>query len=169
MSDRDVTFDIIVKAVCAIGGMTRHELMRDTRREEHVRLRFAAWWLASKMTSLSFSTIGRLSNGRDHTSIISGVARCDEIRAGSESYRADTDAMLATLTALERHGLLSLAGEHDPLATARRVLAAPEREAVRVSTYEIIAMASLIATRFGESDDPTPSPVSPSQEIEHAA
>lgn len=170
MSNRHVTFDLIVRAVGAVGGMTRHELMRDTRREEHVRLRFAAWWLASKMTPLSLSAIGRLSNGRDHTSVSSGIARCDEMRAASDAYRVETDTMLATLMALERHGMLALAGELDPLATARRVLASPEREAVRVSTFEIVAMASLITTHFGEADEPPPEPSEPTtQEIDHAA
>jgi hypothetical protein len=174
MSDRHITFDIILRSVCAVSGMSRQEMMRDTRTEPHLRMRFAAWWLASRLTPLSLSAIGRLAGDRDHTSIISGIARCDVWRADDPDYRAQTDAMLATLTALERSGLLALARELDPVGAARRVIAAPEREAVRVSTYEIVAMASLIVGQFGESDEPTPDPFSaanppPIEEIDHAA
>lgn len=166
MSERHVTFDMIVQAVGAVAGVTRHEIMVAGRSgaDERVHLRYACWWLASKMTSLGPSTVGRLSGGRDHTMVIHGLRRAEELRASSESFRLSTDALLGTLQALERAGLLRFAVTIDALATARRVLAAPEREAVRVSTYEIVAMSRLIV----EQADGDPSEPS-TEETAHAA
>ncbi|MCP4561980.1 MAG: hypothetical protein GY873_08595 [Bosea sp.] len=166
MSERHVTFDMIVQAVGAVAGVNRHEIMATRRTtDERAHLRFACWWLADKMTELSLNTLGRLSGGRDHTTVMHGLRRAEELRASSESFRLSTDALLGTLMALERAGLLRFAVTIDPLATARRVLAAPEREAVRVSTYEIVAMSRLIV----EQADGDPSEPFTSQETAHAA
>lgn len=165
MSERNVTFDMIVQAVGAVGGVTRHEIMAPGRTtDERCQLRYACWWLAEKMTGLGPTTIARLSSNRDHATVIIGLRRAEELRVSSENFRLSTDALLGTLKALERAGLLALGATIDPLATARRVLAAPEREAVRVSTYEIVSMARLIV----EQADGDPSEPS-SQENEHAA
>ncbi|SFD72653.1 dnaA protein helix-turn-helix [Bosea sp. CRIB-10] len=164
MSERHVTFDMIVQAVGAVAGVSRHEIMAAGRTtDERAHLRFACWWLADKMTALGLTTIGRLSGDRDHSTIVHGLRRAEELRASSESFRLSTDALLGTLQALERAGLLRFAASIDPLAAARRVLSAPEREAVRVSIYEIVAMSRLIV----EQADGEPS--EPNQETEHAA
>lgn len=164
MSERNVTFDMICRAVCAVSGLTRAEMMAPQRSAAAVRARFTAWWLATKLTTLSQAAMGRMSGDRDHTSVISGVARAEEFRASDPEFRAACDALLATLQALEAEGMLRFAEPIDPFAVARRVLAAPEREAVRVSVFEIIAMSRLIV----EQADGDPSQPS-TQEIDHAA
>lgn len=164
MSERHVTFDMIVQAVGAVAGVSRHEIMASGRTDERAHLRYACWWLASKMMSLSLPALGRLSGDRDHTTVMHGMRRAEELRASSESFRLSTDALLGTLLSLERAGLLRFAVSIDPLATARRVLSAPEREAVRVSTYEIVAMSRLIV----EQADGDPSEPS-TEETVHAA
>ncbi len=157
MIERHVTFDMIVQAVGAVAGVTRHEIMASGRTtDERAHLRYACWWLADKMTELGLTTLGRLSGDRDHSTIVHGLRRAEELRATSESFRLSTDALLGTLMALERAGLLRFAATIDPLATARRVLAAPEREAVRVSTYEIVAMSRLIVEQ-ADGDPSQPS------------
>ena len=165
MSERHVTFDMIVQAVGAVGGVTRHEIMAPGRTtDERCHLRYACWWLAEKMTSLGPTTLGRLSGDRDHHTVITGLRRAQELRASSETFRLSTDALLGTLQALDRAGLLRFAVTIDPLATARRVLSAPEREAVRVSTYEIVAMSRLIVEQAdGDPSQPF------NQETAHAA
>jgi hypothetical protein len=156
MSERHVTFDMICRAVCACSGLTRAELMSEDRRADWARARFSAWWLASKMTTLSMGAIARLSGDRDHTTVLAGVSRAEQLRASAPEFRAATDALLETLRALEQAGMLRLAETIDPVAAARRVLNAPEREAVRVSTFEIIAMSQLIVALHGPTDEPTP-------------
>jgi hypothetical protein len=166
MSERHVTFDMIVQAVGAVSGLSRREIMASGRTADgRAEARYACWWLAERMTELGPRIIGRLSGDRDHSTIITGQRRAEELRASNPEFRASTDALLATLLALEGAGMLRLAEAADPLAAARRVLAAPEREAVRVSTFEIIAMSRLIV----EQADGDPSGPSTSQETEHAA
>lgn len=171
MSERHVTIDAIIQAVCATADCTRFDIMSDRRGEHLSTARYAAYWLAKKLTALSVATIGRVIGQRDHTTILYGLQRAEELRAADPQFRLVTDALLGALTAIERAGVLRLAAVADPLAAARRVLGSPEREAVRVPVFEIVAMARLIVETFGETDAPTPSPLSPAltEEITDAA
>jgi hypothetical protein len=156
MRDRHVTFDAIVNAVGAVVGLGRAEIMAARQFAPGSRARCAIWWLATRMTELGVTTIARLSSDRDHSSVLSGLKTAENLRENDPEFRILTDTVLGTLLALERHGMLRLADAIDPIAAARRVLAAPEREAVRVSAYEIIAMSQLIVELHGPNDDPTP-------------
>lgn len=175
MSERYVPFDTIVHAVAAVGGRSRFEIMSGDRgNSDRTRLRHLAWWLARKLTPLSLEAIGQASRGRDHTTVLNGVRAIETLREKSETFRQESDALLGTLIALERQGMLQLAAIADPLATARRILAAPEREAVRVPVIDIVAMARLLVETFGDGtepppDDPTEPALSPGQETDHAA
>lgn len=170
MIERHVTVDLCIAAAAAVYGVSRGDVLSDTRASTPVRARFAAIWLASRMVALNNSALGRVLGDRDHATIIHGLRRAEEMRADDPGFRVDTDAMLGALEAIERNGLLQLAHTIDPVATARRVLVCPPREAVRVSVHEIVAMAELLVATFGASDEPTPSPFSETadREIEHA-
>ena len=159
MSERHVSFDMIVHAVCAVSGRTRHEIFHDDKGPvELQQLRQLCWWLARKVTPLSFPVIAKLSRGRHHTSVIHGYDKIEELRRASPQFRQSTDTILGTLEALERAGIHRLAESADPLATARRIMAAPEREATRVPVADIVAMSRLIVELLGDEDTPTPSP-----------
>ena len=144
MSERHVTVDMIVEAVCATTGLTRRDVFSDRRTDEISRARFTVFWLAGKLTPLSSGALGRLIGGRDHSFVLFGVKRAEELRASDPDFRAATDALLHTLVALQRVGVLRMAEAVDPIATARRVLAAPDREAVRVGVSEIIALCRFV-------------------------
>lgn len=170
MSDRHVSFDMVVHAVCAVSGRSRLEIFHDDKGPvELQQLRQLCWWLARKVTPLSFPVIGQLSRGRHHASVIHGVDKIDELRRVSPQFRQQTDAIMGTLLALERAGIHRLAESADPLATARRIMAAPEREATRVPVADIVAMSRLIVELLGEDDSPTPSPLSSQMEQSDAA
>ena len=169
MSERHVTFDIIIAAVSAVTGVDRIDIMSDRRDAETSRARIAAVWLATKMIAASSGVMGRLLGNRDHTSILYLQRRAEEIREADPLFRLDTDTMLGVLVAIERNGLIRLAQTIDPLATARRVLAHPARESVRVSSYEIVALCQVaLAALRGDPTEPDPSEPT-AQEIEHAA
>ncbi|WNJ89140.1 helix-turn-helix domain-containing protein [Bosea sp. 685] len=161
MSERHVTLDIIVAAVSAVTGIDRRDIMAETRVKDAARARFAVYWLAEKMIDISRAALGRALGDRDHSTIILGIARAEELRAQDIEFRQTTDLMLGTLLAIEKHGLLRLAQTVDPVATAQRVLSHPTREAVRVSAHEIIALCEAVL-----ADAPT---TSPEQETDHAA
>lgn len=170
MSERNVTFDMIVHAVAAVGGVSRLEIMSARRGSNATaRLRHVSWWLARELTPLPYETLGRLSGNRDHSTVMHGVCAVDAERGANETFRIEVDALKGTLVALERQSLLRMAAIPDPLATARRVLAAPEREAVRVPVIEIVALCRLVAETFGEEPEPTEPASTATQEIDHAA
>lgn len=156
MSERHVTIDMIVEAVCATTGLARLDVMADRRTEEFATARVTVFWLAGKLTHLSDAAIGRFVGDRDHATVMAARRRAEDLRATDPAFRAATDALLHTLTALQRVGILRLADSADPLATARRVLAAPDREAVRVGVSEIIALCRFVADRAEPA--PTTSP-----------
>ncbi|PZU93091.1 MAG: hypothetical protein DI527_07530 [Chelatococcus sp.] len=165
MSERHVTFDMILQAVSATAGKPVLVLLSDIRTDEVAQARWAAWWIARELTTLSSATLGRLTGLRDRTTVEHGIERAAALRETNPAFLLATDTILATLRALERRGLLVFAASSDPLQAARRVLAAPEREAARVSIYEIIGMSRLVVEFFGAGDAPTPSP--PHLEIDH--
>lgn len=144
MSERHVTIDMIVETVCATTGLTRRDILSDRRDAAAATARCTVFWLAGQLTELSLAAIGRVIGDRDHSTVHSGRCRADELRARDPDYRAATDALLHTLVALQRVGLLRIAEATDPFATACRVLASPEREAVRVGVGEIIALCRFV-------------------------
>jgi hypothetical protein len=170
MSERHVTVDIIIAAVSAVTGVHRIDMLSDRRDEETARARFAALWLATKMIQISTPALGRAFGDRDHTTILYALRRAEELRVSDRGFRVDCDTMLGTLLAIERHGLIRLAQTIDPLATARRVLSHPAREAVRVSTHEIVALCQVAVATLGEPPPEPSEPASqPDQETDHAA
>ncbi len=102
------------------------------------------YWLAVQVTELSSGEIGRLVGNRDHTTVLHGLRRAEELRASDPCFKHAADALRATLVALQQAGVLRLSASADPLATARRVLAAPDREAVRVPVAEIVALCRFV-------------------------
>lgn len=171
MSERHVTVDIIIAAVSAVTGVHRVDILSDRRDDETARARFAALWLSSKMIEISTPALGRVFGDRDHTTVLYALRRAEELRVSDRGFRVDCDAMLGTLLAIERNGLIRLAQTIDPLAIARRVLAHPAREAVRVSTHEIVALCQIaLAALSGPSPAGPSEPASdPVQETDHAA
>lgn len=152
MSERHVNLDMIIEAVCATTGFPRLDIVSDRRSLELAAARYSVFWLASKLTTLSATTVGRLVGDRDHTTVLVGMRRAEELRVSDPDFRTATNALLHTFVAMERVGVLRLAETADPVATARRVLAAPEREAVRVGVSEIIALCRFVA----DSVEPAP-------------
>lgn len=62
-----------------------------------VRARWAVAWAAFRGTGYSYPRIARELGGRDHTTIMHGVKRADELRAQDPVFRALTDELLTTL------------------------------------------------------------------------
>lgn len=166
MSERLTSLAQIIAAVELATTVSKREILSDRRQPDVVEARYTVWWLASKLTLLSLPAIAEATR-RNHTTVGHGIRQADAHRAADPDYRAATDALLATLRAAEDNAAIRLAQPVDPLATARRILWAPQREAVRVSVSEIIAMAQLVV-----SLSPAPAPQTPSdliQETDHAA
>jgi len=75
-------------------GVTVHEMK--ARRGSHakiVRPRHIAYFIATKLTALSFSAIGHIFGNRDRTTILYGVRRVKD-RVASDTAFADEVALL---------------------------------------------------------------------------
>jgi hypothetical protein len=71
MSERHVTFDMIVQAVGAVSGLSRREIMANGRTTDgRAQARYACWWLVEKMTELGpghhWSALGQPRSLDDH-------------------------------------------------------------------------------------------------------
>ena len=62
-------------AVCRDFDVTREEFMSPRHNKRPVMARHIAWYLATRLTTLSLPKIGILSGGRDHTSVLHGIRR----------------------------------------------------------------------------------------------
>lgn len=70
----------IKRAVCGYFDISSVELVSQRRTEKIVRPRQVAYYLAKKLTGRSLPEIGRRIGGRDHTSILAGVRRIEDLR-----------------------------------------------------------------------------------------
>lgn len=78
-------------------GLTAADV-RSARRDRPIATaRWAVMWAARHGTDLSFPQIGRKLGGRDHTTVMHGVARATELRDGDEKFRLVCDALLELL------------------------------------------------------------------------
>ena len=72
--------------------------MSSARRARSVaRPRQVAMFLAKTMTSRSLPDIGRRFGGRDHTTVIHGVRKIEELRATDPQIADDIDALKRAL------------------------------------------------------------------------
>lgn len=65
-----------------------------SRRTAHIcKARHRLWWLGRKYTALSLPQMGRLTGGRDHTTVLHGIRRYEEIELGLPYDRAAAQAL----------------------------------------------------------------------------
>lgn len=67
----------IQEAVAARWGVTVLDMTSRRRLKVDIQPRHAAMWLARRLTEHSMTGIGRAFGGRDHATVINGVARID--------------------------------------------------------------------------------------------
>jgi chromosomal replication initiator protein len=87
-SDRKVTVEEIQRKVSEHYNIRLSDMIGPKRVRNYARPRQIAMYLAKKMTSRSLPEIGRRFGGRDHTTVMHGVRRIEELMA-LESQIAD--------------------------------------------------------------------------------
>jgi hypothetical protein len=65
----------ILRATAEVSGVSRHDLIGPARHRHLVRWRQAAIWLARDLITASYSGIGRVMGGRDHSTVMHSVER----------------------------------------------------------------------------------------------
>lgn len=92
-ADRRVSVEEIQRRVAEHYGIRVADLIGPQRLRSFARPRQVAMWLAKTMTSRSLPDIGRRFGGRDHTTVMHGVRRIEELRVQDAGIADDIDAL----------------------------------------------------------------------------
>ena len=98
-SDRKVTVEEIQRKVAEHYNIRLSDLVGPKRVRTLARPRQIAMYLAKQMTSRSLPEIGRRFGGRDHTTIMHGVRKIEELRVEDRSLSEDIDLLRRALEA----------------------------------------------------------------------
>jgi chromosomal replication initiator protein len=98
-SDRRVTIDDIQRKTAEYYGIRLADLLGPKRVRSYARPRQVAMYLSKQLTNRSLPEIGRRFGGRDHTTIMHGVKRIEELSAIDSQVADDIDALRRALDA----------------------------------------------------------------------
>ncbi len=98
-SDRKVTVEEIQRRVSEHYNIRLSDMIGPKRVRTYVRPRQVAMYLAKTMTSRSLPEIGRRFGGRDHTTIMHGVKRIEELKATDSQMADDLELLRRSLEA----------------------------------------------------------------------
>jgi len=96
-SDRKVTVEEIQRKVSEHYNIRLSEMIGPKRVRNYARPRQVAMYLAKQMTSRSLPEIGRRFGGRDHTTVMHGVRRIEELRITDSQIADDLELLLRAL------------------------------------------------------------------------
>ena len=85
----------MVTFVCFALDERPSDLLSQRRAQKLAYGRFAIMWAAKALTPYSYPQIARALGGYDHTSIMYGCRRADELRDSDPDFRTLSDALLA--------------------------------------------------------------------------
>lgn len=98
-SDRKVSVEEIQRKVAEHYNIRLSDLVGPKRVRTLARPRQIAMYLAKQMTSRSLPEIGRRFGGRDHTTIMHGIRKIEELRTEDRSLAEDIDLLRRSLEA----------------------------------------------------------------------
>ena len=98
-SDRKVTVDEILRKVSEHYNIRMADMIGPKRVRTIARPRQVAMYLAKTMTTKSLPDIGRRFGGRDHTTIMHGIRKVEELKATDSQLADDIDLLRRMLEA----------------------------------------------------------------------
>ncbi len=98
-SDRKITVDEIQRKVAEHYNIRLSEMIGPRRVRTIARPRQIAMYLAKQLTSRSLPDIGRRFGGRDHTTVMHGVKRIEELRVSDSQIEDDLELLRRALEA----------------------------------------------------------------------
>lgn len=96
-SERRVTIDEIQRKVAEHFNIRLSDLIGPKRLRAYARPRQVAMWLAKQLTNRSLPEIGRKFGGRDHTTVMHGVRRIDELSEKDSQLADELELLRRTL------------------------------------------------------------------------
>jgi chromosomal replication initiator protein len=91
------TLKKIAMSVAEFYNITVEDLIKQSRRKEYVKPRQIAMYVSRKELGSSFPTIGEFYGGRDHTTVMHGVEKIENLLAQTESLKQEVDLILDKL------------------------------------------------------------------------
>ncbi len=98
-TDRKVTIDEIMKKTCEHYNIRPSDMIGPSRARNIARPRQMAMYLCKKLTTRSLPEIGRKFGKRDHTTILHGVRRIEELMATDSQIAEDAELLRRMLEA----------------------------------------------------------------------
>jgi len=98
-ADRKVTIDEIQRKVSEHYNIRLSDLIGPRRVRTIARPRQVAMWLAKQLTSRSLPEIGRRFGNRDHTTVMHGVRRIEELKTHDSQIAEDLELLRRALEA----------------------------------------------------------------------
>ncbi len=98
-SDRKVTIEEIQRKVCEHYNIRIGDLVGPRRVRTLARPRQIAMYLSKQLTSRSLPEIGRQFGNRDHTTVMHGVKRIEELKAQDSQIAEDLELLRRALEA----------------------------------------------------------------------
>ncbi len=98
-TSRKVTMDEIIKKTCDYYKVRPADLISPNRARNIVRPRQMAMYLCKKYTTRSLPEIGRKFGGRDHTTILHGVRKIEELMSMDSQFVEDAELLRRLLEA----------------------------------------------------------------------
>lgn len=95
--DRRITVDEIQKTTSEHFAMKQVDLLSERRTRAVARPRQIAMYLCKQLTTRSYPDIGRRFGGRDHTTVLHGVRKIEELLATDEQIAKDVEALIRKL------------------------------------------------------------------------
>ncbi|MGR3491541.1 MAG: chromosomal replication initiator protein DnaA [Shimia sp.] len=96
-SDRKITVEEIQKKVCEHYNVRITDLVGPKRLRVYARPRQVAMFLSKKLTQRSLPEIGRRFGGRDHTTIMHGIKRIEELKSQDSQIADDIETLRRAL------------------------------------------------------------------------
>jgi hypothetical protein len=74
----NIKFQDIMRWVCKRSGYSKLEICSRRRTNDLCHNRQLVWQIARKVTGMSFPQMGKLTGGRDHTTVLHGISKTPE-------------------------------------------------------------------------------------------
>ncbi|HID67755.1 MAG TPA: chromosomal replication initiator protein DnaA, partial [Roseibacterium sp.] len=98
-TDKKVTMDEIIKKTCEYYKLRQVDLISQNRQRAIARPRQMAMYLCKRLTQRSLPEIGKKLGGRDHTTILYGVRRIEELMQADSQIAEDAELLRRMLEA----------------------------------------------------------------------
>lgn len=98
-TDRKVTLDQIIKTTCEYYNIRQADITGSSRARAVARPRQMAMYLSKSLTTRSYPEIARKLGGRDHTTVLYGVRKIEELMAVDSQIAEDAEILRRMLEA----------------------------------------------------------------------